>query len=441
MYAHKQPFFFSFLNVQSSAGDYHYSEFQRYSAQYADHCELVVNNQLNKIQNTTGKTWKDYNEYRRKMILSVFDIVAEFSTFDPILYKGAINREILTRKIYTDPVNFTPGSSIANDENKYTVPPSRVNQLVASTLFTNVASAQYAGFIGNINRYLSLSRGEPFDGPLIGNQVYEKVLAGVPTNQSIYEVGVEGIQNDYPRNIGLRWGSLTAFQNFYAGGTTNLGSLTRVSVPPKNNDPINITNFTHQLSDIILPGNSGSSFAWTHVEVNPTGNYLSTNQINLIAGTKASESPQIKKGPRFIGGDLLTADWRTGNIISPSYQLSPKFPGTRTSFRVRVRYGANSSGSMQFTFGATTSSQLAYTATGYSPTNTKYNQFRTIEFFTPLEITTEGKLILVLYNTNSAPTFVIDRLELIPMIGLPTEYNEPQKLETAKKAVTDLFTN
>ncbi|MCU5601455.1 insecticidal delta-endotoxin Cry8Ea1 family protein [Bacillus wiedmannii] len=422
------------------AGDYHYSEFKKYSAQYADHCEVVVNNQLNKIKNTTGKTWKEYNEYRRKMILSVFDIVAEFSTFDPILYKGAINREILTRKIYTDPVNFTPGSSIANDENKYTIYPTPVKELVAITLYTNVASEQYAGFIGNKNRYLSLSGGEPLDGPLIGKSVYENVVAGVPTTESIYEVGVNGYPNDYPRNIGLRWGSLTGFQNYYAGGSTNLGSLTSVSVPPKNNAPINNTNFTHRLSDVILPGNSGSSFAWTHVEINPTGNYLSTNQINLISATKTSSYSNFNfiEGPRFTGGYLIRN--ASGTSCQSSYPLKLKPGGSSTSFRVRIRYGSNIAGKVYFRFNGKDSSPTSFPSTNFSAAY-KYDTFRVVELLSTLQNFTGGELIIIIELDSFNSFFVLERLELIPMTGMPTEYTEPQKLETAQKAVNDLFTN
>nr|AGV55019.1 insecticidal protein Cry56Ba1 [Bacillus thuringiensis serovar mogi] len=424
------------------AGDYHYSEFKKYSAQYADHCELVVNNQLNKIKNTNGKTWKDYNEYRRKMILSVFDIVAEFSTFDPILYKGAINREILTRKIYTDPVNFTPGFSIADDENRYTVRPSNVKQLVASTLFTNVASAQYAGFIGNRNRYLSLLGGEPLEGPVIGKSVSENVVAGVPTNESIYEVGVNGYPNDYPRNIGLRWGSLTRFQNYYAGSQYNLGGLTTVSVPPKNNAPINNTNFTHRLSDIILPGNSGSSFAWTHVEVNPTENYLSTDQINLISATKTSTYNSMWKGPGFIGGDLTSSDIAFGEYLF--YNFKYKSPGSSARFKIRLRYGSwGSYGSVYYILGNTTSPKTLFENTRLDLNNYKYDQFKVVELWGTAENITDNNLIIkvAFANTGGSTGFYLDRLELIPMTGMPTEYTEPQKLETAQKAVNDLFTN
>ncbi|MFJ1137413.1 insecticidal delta-endotoxin Cry8Ea1 family protein [Bacillus cereus group sp. BfR-BA-01354] len=404
----------------TNAGEYHYREFKQFAAQYADHCELVVNNQLNKIKNTPGKTWKDYNEYRRKMILSVFDIVAEFSTFDPILYRGPINREILTRKIYTDPVNFSPGPSIADDENRYTVPPSNVKQLVSSTLYTNVASAQNAGFIGNRNRYLKIGDGEPFDGPLIGNSVYEKVTAGIPKTESVYEVGVQGIQNDYPRSIGLRWGLATDFQYYLAGSQYNLGSLTRVSAPPLDNYPLNILNYSHRLSDIILPGNKGSSFAWTHVEVDPTKNYLSPNHINLISATKARTYSDIIKGPRFIGGDLVKTEFVTTSIPI-SYLFSPKSPDLSTSYRVRVRYGSNTQGSIYFKFGNITSQSQAIPHTNLNVANFKYEQFRTLEFFTNVVLTAESEMNIYI-NLTTSGYFVLDRLEFIPMTLLQS-YN------------------
>ncbi|MGF1438332.1 insecticidal delta-endotoxin Cry8Ea1 family protein [Bacillus thuringiensis] len=420
-------------------GDLHDQEFNAKAAEYADYCELTYNTELNRIKTTSGKTWFDYNQYRRLMTVAVLDVVAKFSILNPRIYRLALQEEILTRKIYTDPVNFSPGSSIAEDENRYTVPPSYVKQLVASTLYTNVASAQNAGFIGNRNRYLRIGDGEPFDGPLIGNSVYENVIAGIPTDAAVYEVGVNGIQNDYPRSIGLRKGLATDFQNFYAGSTYNLGSLTRVSVPPANKYPLDYSNFSHRLSDIILPGNKGSSFAWTHFDVDPTGNYLSTTKINLIPGTKSVTELQIIKGPGFIGGDLVRADYLNSSK-SISFQLSSQSPGTRTSYRVRVRYGSSALGFVRFQFGDTRSEEQAISNLRLDTNNYKYNQFSVIEFFTTIENTTDSK-IDIYFRGTSGGTFVLDRLELIPMTGIPTEYNEPQKLETAKKAVTDLFTN
>ncbi|ARJ25668.1 hypothetical protein B7492_33910 (plasmid) [Bacillus mycoides] len=426
-------------------GDLHDQEFNKYAAEYADYCESTYNTELNRIKTAPGKTWLDYNQYRRIMTIAVLDIAAKFSILNPRIYRLPLQEEILTRKIYTDPVNFSPGLSIADDENRYTVPPSYVKQLVGATLYTNVASAQNAGFIGNKNRYLRISDGDPFDGPLIGNSVYENRIASIPTNETVYEVGVNGIQNDYPRSIGLRWGLSTAFQNSYAGGTTNLGSLTRVSMPTKDNASINNTNLTHRLSDIILPGNKGSSFAWTHVEVDPTGNYLSTTKINLIPGTKISKLPnsyQITKGPGFIGGDLIKFTSGSGYV----YKFKFKSSGSSANFRIRIRYagagsGSSSDGRVFFRLGNYQSPDTSWGHTGFSYTNPKYNQFKVLELLGTAENITANDLEIIVWTGLSTTDFYLDRLELIPMTGISTEYNESQELETAKKAVTDLFTN
>ncbi|MEB4816870.1 insecticidal delta-endotoxin Cry8Ea1 family protein [Bacillus thuringiensis] len=427
-------------------GDLHDQEFNKYAAEYADYCESTYNTELNRIKTAPGKTWLDYNQYRRIMTIAVLDIAAKFSILNPRLYRLPLQEEILTRKIYTDPVNFSPGPSIADDENRYTVPPSIVRQLVGSTLYTNVASAQNAGFIGNRNRYLNIGFGETVDGPLIGNSVYESRVAGIPTNEWVYEVGVNGIQNDYPRNIGLRRGSSTDFINNYAGSQYNLGPLTRVSIPTKNNDPINNINFTHRLSDIILPGNRGSSFAWTHVDVNPTGNYLSTNQINLIPCTKISKLPnsyQIIKGPGFIGGDLIRFTSGSGYLYKFKFTSS----GSSANFKIRIRYagagtGPGLYGRVFFRLGNYQSPDTPWGQTGFTSSNAKYNQFKVLELYGTAENITDNDLEIIVWTANSgAQDFYLDRLELIPMPGISTEYNESQKLETVQKAVTDLFTN
>ncbi|PER37538.1 hypothetical protein COL26_32435 [Bacillus thuringiensis] len=429
----------------TNAGEYHYSEFKKYSAQYADHCELVIKNQLDKIKNDSNKTWKDYNQYRRIMTFAVSDIVAEFSIIDPILYKGGINREILTRKIYTDPVNFSPGDSIADDENRYTVPPSAVRKLVGATLFTSQTPADpdvEGEFIGNRNRYLRLEGGEPFDGPQIGNSTSRSIPVGIPTTESVYEVGVRG-RSGAPRILGLRWGSLTDFQQFSAGGDVYNLVMNRVSLPPGDRFPINAFNFTHRLSDIILPGNKGSSFAWTHREVDPTGNYLSTNQINLIPATKFSETPSslgILKGPGFIGGDLVEVSY-TG--ISYKFKLRSV---SSTSFRIRVRYagsgtGPSLSGQIYFKLGNDMSPATPWLNTGFNSSNAMYNHFKVLELYGTAQNITDNNLEIIVRSASSgAERFYLERLEIIP-IGIPTEYAESQKLETAKKAVTDLFTN
>ncbi|MBT2576145.1 hypothetical protein J7E43_01580 [Bacillus sp. ISL-8] len=426
----------------TNAGDYVYSEFKKYSAEYADHCETIIKKELDDIKANPQRTWKDYNQYRRLMTLAVSDIVAEFSTYDPRLYKGGINREILTRKIYTDPVNFSPGPSIADDENNYTVPPSPVRRLVGSTLFSSQTPAnpdEEGEFIGNRNRYLGLEGGEPFDGPLIGNSTNRSIQAGIPTTESVYEVGVMG-RSGSPRILGLKWGSLTDFQQFSAGGDVYNLVMNRVSVPTTNGKPVNYFNFTHRLSDIILP-KKGSSFAWTHVEVNPTGNYLSTNQINLISATKFSKAPyQILKGPGFIGGDLAL-------IINTGISYKFNFKSSSSaSFRIRLRYAAAGSrpeagGRAYFRLGNYASPETPWASTGFNSSNVKYNQFKVFELFGTAENITANNLEIIVYKDLSTNDFYLDRLELIPMTGIPTEYNEPQKLETAKKAVTDLFTN
>nr|ACU57499.1 pesticidal crystal protein [Bacillus thuringiensis] len=427
-------------------GDLHDQEFNAKAAEYADYCELTYNTELNRIKTTSGKTWFDYNQYRRLMTFAVLDVVAKFSILNPRIYSLALQGEILTRKIYTDPVNFSPGSSIADDENRYTVPPSHVRQLVNSRLFTNVASVQNAGFIGNQNRYKNIGVSDLVDGPIIGQSVFEKVDADIPTNVSVFEVGVNGIQNDYPRNIGLKKTPSNAFTNNYAGSTNNLGPFTTVSLPPKDDKPLDHTNFSHRLSDIILPGNKGSSFAWTHVDVDPTGNYLSTTKINLIPATKASKLPlsfQLRKGPGFIGGDLV----RLGNGVGISYKFNFQSSDSSANFRIRIRYagagsGASGGGQVYFKLGNYQSPDTSWGHTGFDSNNVKYNQFKVLELLgTAGNITANDLEIIVWTRDPGASDFYLDRLELIPMTGISTEYNEPQKLETAKKAVNDLFTN
>ncbi|MED3358730.1 insecticidal delta-endotoxin Cry8Ea1 family protein [Bacillus thuringiensis] len=413
-------------NARPNAGEYHYSEFRKYTAQYANHCELVINKQLDKIKNDPNKTWKDYNQYRRNMTLTVSDIVANFSTYDPFLYPGPINKEILTRKIYTDPVNFSPGPSIADDESSYTVPPSNVKQLVSSLLFTTQTPADpdvEGEFIGNKNRYLRIGSGETFDGPQIGHTTARSITAGIPTNESVYEVGVIGRRGS-PHILGLRWGSLTDFQKFNAGAAAYNLIMNRVSGPTRTTAPINNTNFTHRLSDIILPGN-GSSFAWTNSEINPTKNYLSPNQINLISATKAGTYSDIIKGPSFIGGDLVKTEFAT-NSTPISYLFSPKSSGDSPSYRVRVRYGSNATGSIYFRFGTITSQPLQIFPTNLTLPNSKYEQFRTLEFTTNVVLNVESTMNIYI-NLSSAGYFLLDRLEFIPMTLAPREYTVPQK--------------
>lgn len=177
---------------------------------------------------------------------------------------------------------------------------------------------------------------------------------------------------------------------------------------------------------------------WTHILVDPK-NKLESDKITQIPAVKAAvivgNNSRVIKGPGSTGGDLI--ELANGERMRILYTT----PEGIHRYRTRIRYASNKQtdlmvyvgggGFKTFTAPATTTNMtnLTYEKFGYLETSI-YSYSSSADNIAPFEIESTSLV---------SGSFVIDKIEFIPIEGSLEEYEANQKLERARKVVHALF--
>ncbi|WP_206768224.1 insecticidal delta-endotoxin Cry8Ea1 family protein, partial [Bacillus wiedmannii] len=436
-------------DIEMNAGDLLYSEFQKYRQEYTNYCMQWYNESLSYFK-SKNQNWSEYNTFRKLLTLSVLDIISKFSSYDPRLYNIPTNMEILTRKIYADPINYSKGSSLEADENKYTVEPKLFTQLYSLEFYSDVTN----GYVGHTNKYRFLSNYDNFTQRSFGAKTtYLDNVPYFPNRlSSIYKIKTFSLNNNGIFNIMYfgQWDGVKDETRRIVSSQANterygnqvyIAGNKKEGYRPNNFDSLNYKNSTHLLADIlsydITQNQRSYSFAFTSKEIS-FENTIQRDKITLIPAVKAFDTAgdsQVVKGPGHTGGDLIwLKEYLSYSIVVPQSAVG--------AYEVRIRYASNApNGKVDLTTGFNQEINLPQTFYHSNYNDLKAEDFKYATFLLRKTFSVSTKETFELsasnYNTNR---IFIDRIEFIPKTQMVLGDIEKQNLANAQKAVDDLFT-
>ncbi|MCU5408988.1 insecticidal delta-endotoxin Cry8Ea1 family protein [Bacillus cereus] len=437
-------------------GDLLYKEFNKYCNEYIEHCIKWYNESLSLLK-SVGANWLEYNQYRTFLTASVLDVISLFSSYDPRLYKERLSVEILTRKLYTDPINYHRGISLEADESKYTLEPTLFTQLYTLTFYSNI----YYNYMGHTNTYRYLSSDKIFAERSFGKQSsYIDKVPVIPNDKSIiYKIRAYDNHNGLfnVMYFGFWDGEKDQIQKIIGGSSTEIyrnevyvTGNPKEGYIPNNFDSLNFKNCTHRLADVISHDldekNKCYSFAWTSTTIS-LENGIKNDIITQIPAVKAYQlgvQSQVIKGPGHTGGDLI-------NLKSNDYlRISCQHLSNVTKkYFVRIRYATNGSLNtrpiINITIPGMTPQGMVldntFSGTGYS--NLEYQNFGYKEFLKEVTLNPNQSISLTLNRSdqNSNSILLLDRIEFLPITPSIRKSKEQQNLEKNQKTVNKLFFN
>ncbi|WP_000074807.1 insecticidal delta-endotoxin Cry8Ea1 family protein, partial [Bacillus thuringiensis] len=446
-----------------------YEEQKKFTAQYTNHCTNWYNIGLNNIWESiagtsySGSRWDEFNDFRRDLTLTVLDIVSTFPIHDTRLYpekvNGQLTREIYTRSINVNYFNQVSARTIEDAERLLTNPPRLLPWIEQLEFNTNVNFSVNWKFLTSTRRRFIYTNSSDlnYDGyagyHLDGTS---NSFLYPSNNERIYTITAQrfGEQRNIPQAItGLTFSMNTGRTYRYSSNTPAGPSIITEDyhLPGLNGEEVpNSNNFSHFLRSINGYSNGNQrifhSFGWTHASVDFENKIYPTiiTQIPAVKAIQGTMPYPVVKGPGFTGGDIARLPnnptlglWFNGTMesLGSGHDPAPRY-------RVRIRYASQSGGSANFRFmssnGQNSSQQnFSFTSTMTTGEPSKYEDFRFSvlpNIVTPLSFNVSWHLVAS--NANPNNNVYIDRIEFIPEFLMARS-----DLETAKKAVNELFTN
>ncbi|MGH1231840.1 delta endotoxin C-terminal domain-containing protein, partial [Bacillus toyonensis] len=186
------------------------------------------------------------------------------------------------------------------------------------------------------------------------------------------------------------------------------------------------------------PSLTYSAYGWTHVSAD-ADNRIDAEKITQIPAVKGNEleGGTVIKGPGSTGGNLIQLDSYGNRIVLPI-----KLPVTTQAYRVRIRYASNAVLSIRVSLdGDVVLGTFIAPATTSDLTKLTYNTFAYLDT-SVLTAERSTRLMFISHNDlRNSRTFIIDKIEFIPIEGSAAEYEASQAVEKARKAVNTLFTS
>ncbi|WP_207215604.1 insecticidal delta-endotoxin Cry8Ea1 family protein, partial [Bacillus albus] len=420
----------------------HLEELLRVKEMYINHCTKWYRRGLEKIKDNSNKNWVDYNRYRRNMTILVLDIIALFPMYDAEKYNMLTKIETLTRKVYSDPLNYIKGESIAEDEKQYTRLPelyASLNKIGCQTKTTPDGKEEY--LIGHTNTFFGTDSETSYEKKygIAGNrgeliELADKAIWGLETYHSIKNPSIRKMVFNY-NNI----------DKLYYNKENKKGTS------QKNHGIAEGDKGEHHLSDMILAAWEGFevekskaySFAWRHNSIKSV-NKIVDDKITQIPAVKASKigstvevkegekgpTVKVERGPAFIGGDVVVS---TAEQANPAHQLitnSIKIPvkvnvNEERDFKIRIRYATDHNINVCYTMHNAADSAYVHDTVERPISEIdklNYGDFKYIEFGNRAKLNAgrhdlEIKLMYYDYQLkdSSKLKFVLDKVEFIPV--------------------------
>ncbi|MES1053550.1 hypothetical protein FOA24_31885 [Bacillus thuringiensis] len=464
-------------------------------ATYTDYCTSWYSTGLQEQYNTGN--WTTFNDFRRDMTISVLDIVAVWPTFDINLYAVPTSSQ-LTRTVYTplqgnlggNALSWeTPPSIDVIEENLVDTP--GLFKWLHKVLFESIDGLQSPVIKGRGIRYEYTMDNSIIDGGYQGEHgtKTETLPITLPTGSEDKYMPIGDVWHVTNQLYQLwlvfpdRTDVISAVRGFLFRGIPHAAPVFydinyrvqgQSGLPCRGMDSVCETcesNCTPQLPNGGSICNSGLQagnrlsyvglgmltaepgrfvysstryaayfgYGWTHVsaDANNLIDAEKITQIPAVKGYSITGDASVIKGPGSTGGDLVQLS--SGNQGRLSMWITSP-PGSH-AYRVRIRYASDIETEV-YIFTRFDFDNFTAEATTTDVTNLTYNKFRyleTISYDYEQGEMSKDYLTIVAEGSGSG-SFILDKIEFIPIEGSFEAYQADQDLEKAKKAVNALFT-
>ncbi|MDY0855145.1 insecticidal delta-endotoxin Cry8Ea1 family protein [Bacillus thuringiensis] len=447
-------------------GDLHYREFLIYLEEYTNHCSVTYRIGSGRSF-SNSKNWAEHNIYVRNMTLWVLDTVAYFPNLDPRLYPDAVKTQTLTRKVYSDPINFLPEDT-TKDATNFTTKPDLYTNLDALTIHSNAPIDNNSSYVVGIENYYSrggrgLSLSKPF-GQLT-NYKKDVDFATYDDNKDIFKLDL-GFNKQITNNTFQDLCKLAFYKAGPSGSPITPSHVYQTNLPANyiqsremlSSQSTGFTHlyYTHDLADVIIAKNNPDnskvySIAWTHREIDryniitdyqtlkdPKTNLETT--IPLITQLPANQAFEIAhSGPAAAYASISVTDsinFKGGNLVFCNLNIpldksipyltyfdlnfnSMGVPVRYGKYRFRLRYASNYEGTAFLQAGGTASVLLQNTMKNIIEIDRlSYGNFAVVESLGIINFS-GGRLNLSIDIENPPVSgknikILIDKIELVP---------------------------
>lgn len=413
---------------------------------YINDCLNYYNTGLSNLKLDPNNSWIDITRYCRFMTFYILDMISIFPIYDTKVYDKPINMQTLTRKVYSDPVNFIDENiPISEYEKMYNISPELFSTLFSISFYTNKSGNKFLN--GHVNRHVGTD--------LNYNGLRETHYGNYGSNYEVESMAFDDIkaiqtttffntQNNNPTSVKSIKFLITKNNDEWIYGEPDSSNIDFTRNIQGYLSNLNNESYTHSLSDMILANNDkiqinidtphSYSYSWIYKGIEDT-NYISDkliNQIPLVKGSKIESSEHyseisVIKGPGFTGGDLILSKvHKPANQIPAQYMknkitipIKTKFPAGSQDFKVRLCYASNHDiGLIRLIAGSkyiTTNIQQTFNTTENNP-SLIYDDFKYFNFNETLSITSSGidELYLEFYYSYTDGNF-----EDFPKLSIP----------------------
>lgn len=459
-------------------GDFQHKELLHFMNEYTHYCTYWQYYALTEMEIAVGQNmgwdWIRYNDFRNLILTTVGDIVALFPTYDIRIYNMRLKMEILSRKIYSTPINFlNSGEDLHETDKKYRLPPQLYKKLYDIECHTSGTLHQYLTYYlsGHRSQYRSpagvLSRGKmngkesninltqivPIgsDSTLgVGNIVSYSLRRTVnnPTNlipSSVIQMVFENLRAGYSKYASNNPGIINKQEPLRATSSIPDQKITSNIYPIFDN---------HYLADMILADHDDTpsvtpidqvksySFAWNHGSINSKNivesmknNEFQTSVFPAIKADELLRGMSVIEGYSHSGGDVLLSKFpnpTTGteqSVLKFNFSVVGIPQGSSGVHFIRLRYASNYNVNINYDlrnssgFAFNRSSQIRQTTFNHnSYRDLKLNEF---SYFTSPQFVLENtqdwtySLFITITHPTGSPTtgdrlFIIDKIEFVP---------------------------
>lgn len=465
-----------------------YDEFTDSIRTYTNYCVNWYNTGLNKLMENVGYTtagWNKVNNFRRDMTIMVLDIVSLWPTYDIKLYP-TLTKSQLTRQVYTE--MYGEGlHSFEDTENVVIPPPSLFRWLREVTFFRRKLSntgisrdwTQYSGYKMALQNTFDDTLQET---PLVGMRGDLVNTISIEPNVEVYKMhnirmAYSGTGNSWQapqtfdfhftsgtvKSVGVNYAGMDGAETYDVneGLTCNAtiaescdpcsGTICQIGTANPSMPCDNPALYSGRLSWIGLYPLGGrektliqTTYGWTHVSAD-ANNLIDAEKITLIPAVKAydiSSNARVIRGPGSTGGDLVQLSSGTETGIMAMWITGPQ---GNHSYRVRIRYASNMQTELSFFMTGVPSRPFIAPATTTETdlTRLNYQQFGYLETFvySYAEFGDTKDHIRIYAEGSGSGSFILDKIEFIPIEGSVEAYQADQDVEKARKAVNALFTS
>ncbi|MEB9173930.1 insecticidal delta-endotoxin Cry8Ea1 family protein, partial [Bacillus cereus] len=423
-----------------------YSDLTRLIHVYTDHCVDTYNDGLKNLEGSRLSDWVVYNRFRRRLTISVLDIIAFFPNYDieayPIQTASQLTREVYLDLPFVNETLSPPASypTFSAAESAIIRSPHLVDFLNSFTIYTD-SLASYAYWGGHlVNSFRTGTTTNLIRSPLYGREgnterpvtisaspsvpIFRTLSYFTGLNNNNPVAGIEGVefQNTISRSIYRKSGPIDSFSE----------------LPPQDVSVSPAIGYSHRLCHATFlerisgPRIAGTVFSWTHRSASPI-NEVSPSRITQIPWVKAhtlASGASVIKGPGFTGGDILTRN-SMGDLGALRVTFTGRLP---QSYYIRFRYASVANRSGTFRYSQPPSYGISFPKTMDAGEALTSRSFAHTTLFTPITFS-RAQEEFDLYIQSGV---YIDRIEFIPV---DATFESEINLERAQKAVNALFTS